>query len=265
MSDDRMSLALDLARRAGEVLRAGFGRGGTARHKSPLEVVTEYDLECDRLITEAVRAAYPGDALLAEESGAHGQGEGCWLIDPLDGTTNFAHGIPVFAVSIAYARAGVPELGVIYDPLREELYHAQAGQGAWLNGRRLQVSARAPLDGCLLVTGFPYDIRTARDNNLGHHADLALRSQGVRRLGCASLDLAYVAAGRFDGYWELWVTPWDIGAGVVIVREAGGLVTRADGGPDPLAPPTSVLATNARIHQEMLDVLGLNGRAPAAR
>ena len=256
MSDDaRLDLALDLARRAGAVLRGGYGRASSVRYKGPINPVTEFDVRSEALIRDALHAAYPDDSILGEEGGASGSGAGRWLIDPLDGTVNFAHSIPIFAVSIAYSRAGRTQLGVIYDPMREELFQAAAGKGAWLNGRRLHVSPAEELDRSLLVTGFPYDIRTAAANNLDHYADFALRTAGVRRLGSACLDLAYVAAGRFDGYWEFAVEPWDIAAGMLLVEEAGGLVTRADGHPDPLAPPMSIVAAGPRLHAAMLAVL----------
>lgn len=256
VSDDaRLDLALDLARRAGCLLRDGYGHVGSVRYKGPIDPVTEYDLRSEALIREALHAAFPGDSILGEEGGATGGGSGRWLIDPLDGTVNFAHGIPIFAVSLAYSQDGRTQLGVIYDPLRDELFQACAGRGAWLNGTRLHVSDAGDLDRSLLVTGFPYDIRSAPANNLDHYADFALRTLGVRRLGSACLDLAYVAAGRFDGYWEFSVEAWDIAAGVLLVEEAGGLVTRADGRPDPLAPPTSIVAANPRLHPAMLALL----------
>lgn len=263
-NDARLELALDLARRAGALLRDGYGRVGPVRYKGPIDPVTEYDLRSETLIRDAIHAAFPADSILGEEGGVSGSGSGRWLIDPLDGTVNFAHNIPIFAVSIAYALDRRTQLGVIYDPLRDELFHAARGAGAWLNGTRLSVSSAEDLDRSLLVTGFPYGIRTAPDNNLGHYAEFALRSLGVRRLGSACLDLAYVAAGRFDGYWEFAVEAWDIAAGSLLVEEAGGLVTRADGGPHPLDPPTSILAANPRLHAAMLDLLNASG-APGAR
>ncbi|MGH2626407.1 MAG: inositol monophosphatase family protein, partial [Anaerolineales bacterium] len=192
---------------------------------------------------------------------------GRWLIDPLVGTTNFAHALPFFSVSIAWARDDEPLVAVVYDPVRHELFHAVRGGGAWLgppktggdpaapSGRRLRVSEEAELGDSLLVTGFPYDIRTNPENNLAHYNAFALRSQGVRRLGSAALDLAYLADGRFDGYWELRLSPWDWAAGVLLVREAGGRVTRIDGTTDLLRPPPSLLATNRKIHEAMLEVL----------
>jgi myo-inositol-1(or 4)-monophosphatase len=251
----RLDFALDLARRAGRLLRAGYGHAGTVRYKGPTDPVTEYDLRSEALIRDAIHAAFPEDAVLGEEGGRTGQGDACWFVDPLDGTVNFAHAVPIFAVTLAYAQGGRPVLGVTYDPMRDEMFHAAEGGGAWMNSRRLQVSGTDRLDRALLVSGFPYNIRSASDDNLGHYAAFTMRSLGVRRLGSASLDLAYVAAGRFDAYWELASEPWDVGAGMLLVQEAGGRVTRANGQPDPLQSPISILATNARLHPAMLAVL----------
>jgi myo-inositol-1(or 4)-monophosphatase len=251
----RLALALDLARRAGALLRDGYGRAGAVRYKGLIDPVTEYDLRSESLIRDAIHTAFPADSILGEEGGVSGSGTGRWTIDPLDGTVNFAHDIPIFAVSIAYSEADHPLLGVIYDPMRDELFHAAAGAGSWLNGERLQVSTVGELDRSLLVTGFPYDIRTTSTNNLGHYAAFAMRSLGVRRLGSACLDLAYVAAGRFDGYWEFAIEAWDIAAGMLLVEEAGGRVTRADGLPHPLQSPTSIVAANPRLHPAMLALL----------
>jgi myo-inositol-1(or 4)-monophosphatase len=249
---ERLAFAADLARQAGDLLRQPFGREIEAEHKGAVNLVTEYDLRAERLLTQAVRRAYPADAILAEEGGASGAGELTWVIDPLDGTTNFARGIPFFCVSIACLRDQQPLLGVVYDPMRDELFTASAGGGAALNGRTLNVSQTASLDKSLLVTGFPYDIRTNPDNNLSQYAFLSTRSLGVRRLGSAALDLAYVAAGRFDGFWEFRLSPWDFAAGMLLVLEADGRITRADGGPDVFRAPTSILATNGLIHEAML-------------
>jgi len=251
----RLAFATEQARRAGALLRKGFANRGKIDHKGAIDLVTEHDMHSERLLVEAVRETYPEDAILAEEQGELGEGQARWLIDPLDGTTNFAHGLPIFTVSIAWAIGLKPLLGVVYDPMRDELFHALRGGGAWLNGERLQVSQERDLDHSLLVTGFPYDIRTNPENNLDHYAAFALRTRGVRRLGAASLDLAYIAAGRFDGYWEVRLWPWDWAAGMLLVQEAGGRISRTDGGPDIFAQPTSMLASNGLIHEAMLQVL----------
>jgi len=241
------------------VLRAGYGRAGEVRYKGPINPVTEYDLRSERLIRDAIQHAFPGDSILAEEDGASGEGDDRWVVDPLDGTVNFAHAIPAFAVSLAYLEGGRPVVAATYDPLRDEMFHASAGGGAWMNGRPLHVSTCERLDHSLLASGFPYTIRSAPENNLGHYAAFTLRSLGVRRLGSACLDLAYVAAGRFDGYWEFGVEAWDVAAGILLVEEAGGRVTRVDGTPDPLRSPLTIVASNAQLHDAMLAVL--NGKA----
>ena len=247
----RLKLALELARKAGEELRQGFGHVKQIRRKGAVDLVTEYDLRSERLILEAIRQAFPQDAILSEEAGEVSQGDICWMVDPLDGTTNFAHALPMFCVSIACTQGGAPALGVIYDPLREELFQALAGGGALLNGEALRVSETHSLPEALLVTGFPYDIRTNPQNNLDHYSRLALLSLGVRRLGSAALDLAYVAAGRFDGYWELRLNPWDWAAGALLVREAGGQVTDFRGSEEVLVGADSLVATNGRVHDEL--------------
>ncbi len=251
----RLDFAIEQARRAGALLREGQGRVLEVNHKGAIDLITEYDLRSEQLLVEAIQEAYPGDAILAEEEGELGEGEARWLIDPLDGTTNYAHGLPIFTVSIAWAVDLRPLVGVVYDPMRDELFHALQGGGAWLNGRRLQVSQERVLESSLLVTGFPYDRRTNPENNLDHFAAFALRTRGVRRLGAASLDLANVAAGRFDGYWEVRLWPWDWAAGMLLVEEAGGRISRTDGSPDVFAQPTSMLASNGLIHEAMVRVL----------
>ena len=247
----RLKLALELARKAGEELRQGFGHVKQIRRKGAVDLVTEYDLRSERLILEAIRRAFPQDAILSEEAGQVSLGDVCWMVDPLDGTTNFAHALPMFCVSIACTQHGAPALGVIYDPLREELFQALAGGGASLNGEPLRVSETGSLQEALLVTGFPYDIRTNPRNNLDHYSRLALLSLGVRRLGSAALDLAYVAAGRFDGYWELRLNPWDWAAGVLLVQEAGGRVTDFRGSEEVLVGADTLVATNGRVHDEL--------------
>ncbi len=255
MTEDRLTIATDLARQAGALLREGYDQVTEVNYKGEIDLITEFDLRSEQLLVKGIQQAFPNDAIMAEEKGLVGEGEHCWFIDPLDGTTNFAHGIPIFVISLAFAQGSQPLLGVIYDPMRDELFHATIDGGAWLNDRRLHVSAATTLNESLLSTGFPYDMRTNPDNNLDHFARLILQSRGVRRLGAAALDLAYVASGRFDGYWEMRLWPWDWGAGLLMVKEAGGLVTRIDGGEEVFAEPTSILATNGHIHDEMIAVL----------
>jgi myo-inositol-1(or 4)-monophosphatase len=240
-----------LAREAGALLLEGWRQPKQIEHKSEIDLVTEFDRRSEQLILSRVRAAYPTHAIRAEESGAHAGDEYEWLVDPLDGTTNFAHGLPIFAVSIGLARGGTLLAGAVYDPTRDELFAAEAGAGAALNGAPLRVSAQSDLNRALLVTGFPYDVRTNPRNNLAQFLRLQMRSQAVRRLGSAALDCCYVAAGRLDGYWELRVNAWDVAAGTLIVREAGGRVTTLEGDEDCLEGETFV-ASNGHIHEAML-------------
>lgn len=251
----RFDLAMNLARRAGALLQEGYEKVGEVTLKGEIDLLTQFDLRSEALLVDEIRAAFPEDAILAEEGGEHGGSETLWLIDPLDGTTNFSHGVPIFGVSIACQRGRETLFGVVYDPMRDELFHALPREGAWLNGREIHVSGTATLDESLLATGFPYDIRSHPETNLDHFAAFKLRTRGVRRLGAAALDLAYVAAGRFDGYWEMRLWPWDWTAGMLIVQEAGGEVSRMDGGEDIFRKPTSLLASNGHIHTQMLEVL----------
>jgi myo-inositol-1(or 4)-monophosphatase len=252
--------AIDLARRAGALLlefhhAASEGQAFDTK-SSPVDLVTAADVASDRLINEALAAALPSHVVFSEESacGPLPVAEWLWVIDPLDGTTNFAHGLPIFSVTLALVVNGVIELGATYNPIYDELYTAQRGQGAYLNGERLQVSAAATLDRALLVTGFPYDRRTNPNNNIQQFADFSLRAQGVLRLGSAALDLGAIAAGRLDGYWEFKINPWDIAAGCLMVTEAGGQVTAPDGSPLDLYA-RQIVASNGLIQNEMLEVL----------
>jgi myo-inositol-1(or 4)-monophosphatase len=256
MPPSERRVAVDAARAAGHLLQSQLvGTRRIAFKGSPTNLVTEMDRRSEALILDALTGAFPDDAVLAEESGRHpGTSGRRWIVDPLDGTTNYAHGVPIFAVSIALETGGSVQLGVIYDPNLEELYVAERGAGAWLNDQPLGVSAIATLDESLLTTGFPYDIRMNDDNNLREYAMFARRAQAVRRLGSAVLDLAWVAAGRYDGFWELSLGPWDVAAGALLVQEAGGRVTGIDGAPLDLDRPT-LIASNGRIHDALLATL----------
>jgi myo-inositol-1(or 4)-monophosphatase len=252
---ERYALAEQLIRQAGILVRDGFHQAKQVGRKGAIDLVTQFDLQSEALILDGIRAHFPLDAFLAEEAGGQGNGALRWLIDPLDGTVNYAHGVPIFSVSIALYEDNQARFGLIYDPLREELFSARAGQGAFLNDERVHVSAATNLHESLLVTGFAYDVHTNPDNNFDEFAAFHMHTQGVRRLGSAALDLAYVACGRLDGYWELQIEAWDVAAGVLLVREAGGLVTRVDGSPDVLASPASVLAANPTLHADMAALL----------
>lgn len=250
-----LPVAVDAARGAGLLLREELGGARRIHHKGVINIVTEMDHRAEALIVGRVLEAFPDHAVLAEERGAvAGRSEYRWHIDPLDGTTNYAHGLPLFAVSIALERAGELELGVAYDPSRDELFVAERGRGATLNGEPIRVSTCADLGQSLLVTGFPYDIRTTTETNLPEYAELSLRSQAVRRLGSAVIDLCYVAAGRLEAFWEFTLGPWDMAAGGLIVREAGGRVTDVRGGPWRLEGG-SVLASNGLVHDAVLEGL----------
>jgi len=201
-------------------------------HKGEIDLVTQADLESEALILEAIQQAYPHHAVLAEESGNHGQDSApLWIVDPLDGTTNFAHGHPHFCVSIALRQEGVLTVGVIYDPLRDETFWAEAGQGAFLNDQRMQVTTVSRLVDSLVATGFYYGRATVTDTNIPEFTRVVRRVQGIRRAGAAALDMAYVACGRLDGYWEYYMQPWDTAAGALMVLEAGGVITQLDGSP----------------------------------
>jgi len=247
-----------LAFGAGKILRDGYGQKIKINSKGVIDLVTEIDEKSEDYLIGAIQSRFPTHRVITEERGIiQGDEDQVWYIDPLDGTVNYAHGVPIFSVSIAFAENNELVLGGIYDPMQDEYFYAERGVGAWLNGKPLEVSNIFEVNHSLLVTGFPYDVRTNPNNNLDHYANFALRSRGVRRLGSAAIDLGYVAAGRFDGFWEVSIHPWDIAAGSLIVQEAGGLVTDVNGGAEFLSPVPSILATNSHIHQEMLKILGM--------
>jgi myo-inositol-1(or 4)-monophosphatase len=251
-----MSELESISRGAGDILRKGFGHKIQIDKKGVIDLVTDIDRESEDYLLREIRTRFPDHSVITEERGEiQGDDDQKWYIDPLDGTVNFAHGVPIFSVSIAYSENGKVFLGAVYDPIQEEYFCAERGGGSRLNGNKINVSDEKTLDQSLLVTGFPYDIRTNPVNNLDQYAAFSLRSRGVRRLGSAAIDLAYVAAGRLDGFWEVSILPWDIAAGSLIVEEAGGKVTDVRGGPNFLAFPPSILATNSHIHSQMLSVL----------
>jgi myo-inositol-1(or 4)-monophosphatase len=252
---DAMKFAVTTAREAGALLRDYYRTGVTVKYKGEIDLVTEADHASEALILSRIRSAYLDCAILSEESGASANSSSAvWIVDPLDGTTNFAHGLPIFAVTLALVVNDVIELGATYNPIYDELYTALRGQGAFLNGERLHVSAASTLDKALLVTGFPYDRRTNPHNNLQQFADFSLRAQGVLRLGSAALDLGAIAAGHLDGYWEFKINPWDIAAGCLLVTEAGGQVSAPNGSPLDLYA-RQVVASNGLIQDEMVQVL----------
>lgn len=246
--------AVDLARKAGVLLKEKFSQKHDIHYKGEINLVTEADKMSDDLIITAIRQTFPDHGILSEESPAIvGGGKLRWIIDPLDGTTNYAHGYPVFCVSIALVKEGVIVLGVIYDPLREEMFVAVRGEGAFLNGGKMAVSPTRDISRSLLATGFPYDIRESKENNLDYFNVMAKEVQAIRRAGAAALDIAYVAAGRFDGFWELKLMPWDMAAGCLMVEESGGVVSGLFGERWSMSLP-HVLVSNGLIHEQMIAV-----------
>jgi myo-inositol-1(or 4)-monophosphatase len=257
MSDTErfVQVAAEVAREAGKLLMEKFGTELKIARKGEVNLVTEADLAAEALIVSRILAAFPGHTILAEENhSARKAGSYIWVIDPLDGTTNYAHGFPVFAVSIGLEIGGVLACGAVYNPVLDQMFTARRGSGAWCNGKPIGVSTTESLGESLLSTGFPYEIRTSPDNNLDNFREFALRAQGVRRGGSAALDFCSVAAGSFDGFWEISLHPWDCAAGYLLVREAGGRVTNFRGEEGSIYEPEMV-ASNGRIHEEMLSTL----------
>lgn len=252
-----LNFAIETARMAGGLLLEKFGKKLNVSMKGDINLVTEADLASEKLIIDRIRSHYPQHSILAEESGEAviigGTNKWKWIIDPLDGTTNFAHGYPCFCVTLALENEGQIVIGVTYDPTRNELFSAEKGQGASLNNKPIRVSAAQKLADALIVTGFPYDFKQ-RENFARHLTTFLLQSRGVRRDGSAAIDMAYVACGRFDGFWEEGLNPWDVAAGLLLIEEAGGRVSYYDNSPFSIyAPP--ICASNGTIHDEMIAVL----------
>ena len=253
--DDCIDFIIAVAREAGIFLRERLNDKHIINYKGEINIVTEEDRLSEGMITSRIRKRYPDHDILAEESAQTARGSKYrWIIDPLDGTTNYAHGYPVFCVSIAFEKDGEIHAGVIYNPMLDEMFVAEKGKGAFLNGRKITVSNTADLSRSLLATGFPYDIRSDRNNNINYFNGMAKSAQAIRRAGSAALDMAYIAAGRFDGFWELKLMPWDTAAGWLMICESGGVVTDIFGGAFHLEAP-HVLATNGKIHRDMVELL----------
>ncbi|HEX9331336.1 MAG TPA: inositol monophosphatase family protein [Anaerolineales bacterium] len=251
-----LSYLENLARQAGAILRSGYDKEHQVGYKGVIDLVTEVDHLSEKFLLGEVQKDFPDHHIFSEESGIiQGNDEQVWYIDPLDGTVNYAHNIPIFCVSIAYASRGVLNLGAVYDPMRDEMFLAERGKGTHLNGRSLRVSSATELQKSLLVTGFPYNAWNTPQDNFANFVKFGKLSQGVRRLGSAALDLCYVAAGRFDGYWEMSLNPWDVAAGGLISEEAGARVTNVKGEDDYISPPQSVIACTPGIYERMLDEL----------
>ena len=250
-----LPVAREAALKAGGILRENLHGIREITFKGDINLVTEMDMRSERAVVETLLASFPDHNIIAEEETMIRNGSGfTWIIDPLDGTTNYAHGYPCFSVSIALEQEDEVILGVVYDPMRDELFSAQKGKGAFLNGKPIRVSGIDTLIKSLLATGFPYDRKVSDKNNLDYFHDLLMASQEVRRDGSAALDLCSVACGRFDGFWELKLKPWDVAAGSLIVREAGGMVSDLSGSRFSIHDD-EILASNGKVHEQMTGIL----------
>lgn len=258
MYERAIEIAVKAARRAGRIMLEGLKRTVDVHYKGNINLVTDIDIKCESAIKEIIRHEFPTHAILAEESDRDfEEREFCWIIDPLDGTTNYAHKYPFFCVSIALTRHMTPVAGVVFNPVSGELFRAERGKGAYLNGNKLEVSRVKELDRSFLCTGFAYNIRETSDNNLDHFASFVLKAQAVRRDGAAALDLCFVGSGRFDGFWELNLHAWDVAAGILVIEEAGGKVTELTGNQYSIFSK-SFVASNGLIHDQMLEVIKEN-------
>jgi len=248
-------VAVCAAKEAGTIQREWLRKEKRVELKGEINLVTEVDRRCERRIVEIIKNKFPHHNILTEETLMPEYSSAFrWIIDPLDGTTNYAHGYPCFCTSIALEVEEDIALGVIYDPILQELFIAEKGRGAFLNGKKIFVSPSDKLIKALISTGFPYDLRESRENNVNHFCSFIMEARAIRRDGSAALDLCYVAMGRFDGFWELKLNPWDVAAGKIVVEEAGGLVTDFGGKPFNIYGK-EILATNGKIHKEMLKIL----------
>lgn len=258
MINELLKVAIEAAKLAGEVIKNGFGTAFSIYNKEGRNnLVTEYDKLSEKIIINHIKEQFPTSLFLAEESGgceSSNVDEVRWIIDPLDGTVNFAHSLPIFSISIAAERNGELLCGAIYNPNLDELFYAGKGKGAFLNGNAISVSENADFEKSFLVTGFPYNVDKNPCNCINHFVSIIQRGIPVRRLGSAALDLAYVACGRFDGFWEINLHSWDVAAGVLLIREAGGLVTQYNGNEYKIGN-LSILATNGKIHKDIMDTL----------
>jgi len=255
MDERYIKLAMAAARAAGRIQMEHFGHSHLMELKGDFNPVTEVDRLSEKTIVKMILDAFPDHDILTEETPFEGKGSSWkWIVDPLDGTTNYFHGFPFFSVSIGLEVDGEVKLGAVYIPPLDELFHAEKGKGAFLNGNRISVSGTGDLNRSFLCTGFPYDVREHVDHYLKYFKNFIVRSFAIRRPGSAAIDLSYLAAGRFDGFWELKLQPWDVAAGSLMVTEAGGKVTDFNGGPFRIYSK-EILATNGLIHQQMLEVI----------
>lgn len=251
-----LSIAKKAAVEAGKLIIKDFGKSRIIKFKSKVDFVTKTDNDSEKLITTMIKKNFPDHSILAEEGTRREKGsENLWIIDPLDGTTNFAHGYPFFSVSIALILKGRQVLGVVYDPIRNEMFHSIAGKGSYLNGKRIKVTNVKDLKDSIIIIGFWYDRGKIMRKTLEKTGEFFSEGiQGTRRSGSAALDLCYIASGRADGFWEFFLNPWDFAAGSLLVKEAGGIVTTTEGKPLEMKGST-VLATNKYLHKKMLEVL----------
>lgn len=257
-----LEAAQEAARAAGKLLKENLNSSMDVSYKGEIDLVTNFDRQSQSVLFEHLSRRFPAHDFLAEEDLCQDKGSLFrWVIDPLDGTTNYAHNFPVFCVSVALRRRKDILLGVVFDPTREEMFSAIRGEGAFLNGLRIRVSAVEDLGRSLLATGFPYDIRRSPVNNIDNFTNFILRAQDIRRCGSAAMDLCYVACGRFDGFWELKLKPWDVAAGALVVEEAGGRVTDFSGREFDIFG-AECLASNGLVHQQMVNVLRLGRAGP---
>jgi myo-inositol-1(or 4)-monophosphatase len=252
-----LNTAREAALTAGNYLKESFGQESEIEYKGDINLVTERDKESQTIIYKIIKKNFPLHSILGEEGlNVEKDKEMLWLIDPIDGTTNFARSLPVFCVSIAFMREGRVQVGVVYIPLLDEMFYAVRGLGAFLNKKPIHVSGEKEIGNSLLATGFPYDRRESKINNVDHFNKFIVRVLGVRRMGAAAVDICYTAVGRFDGFWELKLFPWDTAAGLLMVEEAGGKVTDFSGNPfDPFMK--SCVASNGLIHSQMLEIIHL--------
>lgn len=250
-----LDVALNAAYRAGKYLKETFSQRPKIEFKGKVNLVTERDRKSQEIIYKIIKEEFPDHSIMGEEDlNVEKNKELLWLIDPLDGTTNYAHSLPVFSVSIAFLEQGVTEVGVVYNPMLEEMFRAIKGSGAFLNNTKISVSGEKELKESLLSTGFPYDIRDSKTNNVDFFNKFIYKARAIRRCGSAAIDLSYLAAGRYDGFWELKLSPWDTAAARLFVEEAGGKMTDFSG--NPFSPfMKECLASNGRIHNQMLEIL----------
>ncbi len=256
--DKGLEFAIRCAKESGKIQKRYFGKKIGIHHKGAIDLVTDVDMACQETIIKMINKEFPEDEIISEEKKNDFESDkNRWIIDPLDGTTNYAHGYPFFCTSVAYEEKGVVTIGAVYNPVFKELFYAKKGEGAFFNNKRIKVSEISVLKKALLSTGFPYDLPTSKNNNIDNFISFIYEAQAIRRDGSAALNLCYLACGRFDGFWEIKLNPWDMAAGSLIVEEAGGTITDFQG--DKFSIYNSeIVASNGLIHQDMVRVLQMN-------